>query len=570
MLAERGVVRAFGVPLDAEVEPAARVVDGLDDAVVGCCEGAEVAGFLHGLAVLGVGRAGCEDGLVDRVDVVGVLPVVGVGRVGLGEVLVEHAAGEQAHHLHAEADAEDGGVRVVVQGVEEVGLEGLAILEDADGLRVGRVAEGLGDGIVAAGEDECVEALDEALGGAWDWREDDGNPTRVEHGSGVGHGGEGRRAVVADHEVGGDRDEWALVWHGVIVGHLRSECARTDDTIETMSLRTILIWCIIAGLLGGAAVVIRDRSAAASATTEVRWAGLEFDPAGVTTLRIASGDDSAVIERDTQSVGAWQGRWDIRDESTAWSITPTRVRGALRMLSTGQVRLSEEPLVESGTLVELALRDGSGVELTIGTDRSGGRAPARITRRDESGAIERVQHGWMESGIADALNAQSTLAWRDTSLITAAMSSVTGVAVTAGPYASELRLVGSRWRLVEPIEVHANRERTETLIRTVLGLKAEGFVEQAIDQAASGLERPLAEIRLSTRDGVYTLRIGQAADVGGDSLYAEFSTGDSSTLIRVATSSLSKLTAAPDAYVGTVASAGASTDVSGVRVLGPG
>lgn len=337
-----------------------------------------------------------------------------------------------------------------------------------------------------------------------------------------------------------------------------------------MSLRTILIWCIIAGLLGGAAVFIRDRSAAASATIEVRWAGLEFDPAGVTMLRIASGDDSAVIERDPQSVGAWQGRWDIRDESTAWSITPTRVRGALRMLSTGQVRLSEEPLVDSGTLVELTLRDGSGVELTIGTDRSGGRAPARITRRDESGAIERVQHGWMESGIADALNAQSTLAWRDTSLITAAMSSVTGVAVTAGPYASELRLVGSRWRLVEPIEVHANRERTETLIRTVLGLKAEGFVEQAIDQAASGLDRPLAEIRLTTRDGVYTLRIGQAADVGGDSLYAEFSTGDSSTLIRVATSSLSKLTAAPDAYVGTVASAGASTDVSGVRVLGRG
>ena len=39
------------------------------------------------------------------------VPVVGVGGVRVGKVLIERAARDEGHHLHAEADAEDRGVR---------------------------------------------------------------------------------------------------------------------------------------------------------------------------------------------------------------------------------------------------------------------------------------------------------------------------------------------------------------------------------------------------------------------------------------------------------------------------
>lgn len=335
-----------------------------------------------------------------------------------------------------------------------------------------------------------------------------------------------------------------------------------------MSLRTLLIWCIIAGLLGGAAVVLRNQHAKTVRSQEILWGGLQFDPASVVTFRVESETGGVEIVRDADSVDEWDGRWELGNGSQGWGVTSTRVRGALRTLSTTQIRLSDEVLVEDGTRVELRSRSGSVVELLIGNDRSGGRSPVRVQQRDESGAIERVLNGWMEAGTARALTPENTLGWRDTRLMSVAMSSITGVRVRAGQYETRIELRDARWEITEPIRIHAERERVEELLRTVLALRAEGFVDGAVDPETSGLGSPIAVIRVDTRDGTYRLSVGQVADIGSDRLYASFARDGSETLIRIPLSSLSKLTAVPDAYVANHASELAQTRIQGLRVLG--
>ncbi|MBO6738682.1 MAG: DUF4340 domain-containing protein [Phycisphaerales bacterium] len=335
-----------------------------------------------------------------------------------------------------------------------------------------------------------------------------------------------------------------------------------------MSLRTLLIWCIIAGLLGGAAVILREQHAKSVQSSVVEWGGLQFDPAAVTRLEIDSGTGRAVLERDADSIDNWSGSWSIDDAAQRWAIASTRIRGALRTLSTGQIRLSDEQLIEDGTRLTLRSRNDSSVELLIGDDRSGGRTPVRVEQRDESGAIERVLDGWMESGIADALTVRNTLAWRDERLMSIAMSGVDGVRIQAGPYETRLELSGTQWQITAPIAVRAERERVEGLIRSLVALRAGAFVDRAIDPETSGLSSPLAEIELWSGSDAYRLVVGKAADVGGDSLYASFSRNDAETLIQIPTTSLSKLTAVPDAYVSTRASGVSQTRVRGLRVLG--
>lgn len=71
----------------------------------------------------------------------GVVPVVGVVCVGVGEVLVHGSPTAQGEHLESEADAQDGDFWELVELVDEFGFEGLSLGENGrDGL-VGRDPE---------------------------------------------------------------------------------------------------------------------------------------------------------------------------------------------------------------------------------------------------------------------------------------------------------------------------------------------------------------------------------------------------------------------------------------------
>ena len=337
-----------------------------------------------------------------------------------------------------------------------------------------------------------------------------------------------------------------------------------------MSLRTLLIWCIIAGLLGGAAVVLRDRGVQAAQNQQPEWVGLQFDPASVTEMRIERPSSSVQIGRAGESVDEWTGSWDRGGETFEWGVGATRVRGALRALATARVRLSDARLVEdeSGRVL-ITARDGSTTSLLLAEERSGGRAPVRVEQRDASGAIERVLDGWLESSVADALTPDIALSWRDEKLMAMAASSVESIRISAPPYTTTLERLNGRWWITDPVRVHADREKSEQLVRSALALKAAGFVEQDVDDATSGMDSPLAQIEVKGANDAYSLSIGgKQADIGGDLLWGRFERETTSTMIYLTMESFTRLTAVPDAYVSSIAASFGSTEARGMVVRG--
>ncbi|MFG0245537.1 MAG: DUF4340 domain-containing protein [Phycisphaerales bacterium JB052] len=335
-----------------------------------------------------------------------------------------------------------------------------------------------------------------------------------------------------------------------------------------MSIRTLLIWIIIAGMLGGAAVFVRQKHIAALAEQEVVWVGLEFDPAGVVSVSVEGEDGSVEIQRDADSIDQWRGEWA---HGVTWGLASNRVRGGLRSLATARVRLSDEAVLETvARTATVRSRDGSIMTLSIGADRLGGRVPVRVEQRDEGGAIERVVDGWLDTALADSFASDVMLGWRDDRLFDMAASSVSRLRLSANKYAASLVRRTNGWAIDDPIDVHANREKVEELLRSLLSIKAQRFIDDEIDDSTSGLATPLARISIGDDESAATLLIGTRADIGADTLYARFDRGGNSTLVTVSTDALSKLTAVPDAYVSPTAGGFGLTSVRSVRVLGRG
>ncbi len=334
-----------------------------------------------------------------------------------------------------------------------------------------------------------------------------------------------------------------------------------------MSMRTILIWCIIAGFLGGGALIIRNQESAANQSQPTEWASLQFDPATIVSIQFGPADGDVHIERSEDQIDTWIGTWSSDAGEQRWPVLSTRVRGALRTLATTRVRLSDEQLVEGKEEIRLVSRNGAVTTIHQSTDRSGGRAPVRIETRDESGALARVLDGWIELGKLDVFVSGNTLDWRDPKLLNTSLASISSVDVGAGSFATTLMFDGTHWLITQPFQMHADRGRVETLIRTMTSLQAKRFIDDEIDLQESGLDAPIASIQLVSDGETYTLDIGQQADLSAESLYARFSQGDQQTIITIPTSSLSKLTAVPDAYVSPIANMYPQTSISGVRVF---
>ncbi len=336
-----------------------------------------------------------------------------------------------------------------------------------------------------------------------------------------------------------------------------------------MSLRTLFIWIILAGLLGAAAVVVRQRHLDSQRTQEVEWVGLEFDPASVMELSVERGGETVTLRRDRETIDRWVGLWEDGRGGQDWAISATRVRGALRALATARVRLGDDDLMQDQAgAFEILSRNGQMTSVLLGAGRSGGRTPVRVEQRDESGAIERVMTGWLESSVVDALTAEGIRSWREERLMNLAASSVTRVRLGAGANAVTLERRGGGWWIAEPIVLHADQQAVDEVVRSLLSIKAERFVDDDVDEATSGLGSPLATIEIGDADLLRTLTIGKQADLNARSLYARFDRGGNSALIHVSTDALSKLTAVPDAYVSKLAGPFATTAVRSVSVQG--
>src|SRR5690606_17236946 len=113
-----------------------------------------------------------------------------------------------------------------------------------------------------------------------------------------------------------------------------------------MSIRTLLIWIIIAGLLGGAALFVQSRvRQVAAAQSEPAARSLGFDPAAVIAIERTVGDDDELLRRDEDVLDRWVIQWQTRGEDRSWPADPVKARSGLRALATARVRPSEQELV---------------------------------------------------------------------------------------------------------------------------------------------------------------------------------------------------------------------------------
>lgn len=338
-----------------------------------------------------------------------------------------------------------------------------------------------------------------------------------------------------------------------------------------MSIRTLLIWVIVAGLLGGAALYVRQSRVNGQVSGAPATRSLGFDPAATVEIIRVVGDGREVLGRDPELPDRWVIRWVRGDVERQWSADPVRARSGLRALATARVTapsVKDTPTLEPAGRVVLRQRDGSELKLDFDRRSAGGRTLVRVEARDGEGVANARWFGRIEKSVADAFMSGSMLGWRSERVFEMAPSAVRGLDVSAGAYATSLANEAGRWVIRSPVSVHADAAAVDKLIKTLLALEGAGFVDDPAELDAAGFDKPIAEIGLRTGSGETRLTIGGRADVSGDLLYARVSrAGEGEGVITLPTKGLSQLTAAPDAYVGKTPSASGSANVRAVRVL---
>ena len=189
------------MPLDAHHVSTRRRLDGLDDAVRRGRDDIESARIVQCLDVVTVDEA-VEAATSHRMG--GTVSMLVGGVEMIGKVLVEMAAGMQAHHLHSEADPEHREIRRgLFESVEQFEFECLAIGCDEGRGRMHRLIEPRGVRIVAAAQDHPIEMRNDLRGRPGIREEGDRDSAGVRHASGVTPA---QTDLVVD-EVGGDTNE---------------------------------------------------------------------------------------------------------------------------------------------------------------------------------------------------------------------------------------------------------------------------------------------------------------------------------------------------------------------------
>jgi len=337
-----------------------------------------------------------------------------------------------------------------------------------------------------------------------------------------------------------------------------------------MSLRTLLIWIIIAGALGSGVLVTRSRQRAALLIIpEATSRTVGFEPSSVVGIERIVDDHREILERDPDAISQWVIHWSQGGMDHRWGVQSRKVRSGLRSLATSRIQLSETDLVE--TLAgEIVIRLGSGdsIRLLFGDSSSGGYIPIRVEERAVDGVATKLWFGRVERAISDAFISNRLLGWRSDRLFEMVNSAVDRVELVAGGTSVEFARTSAGWVVVDPIQIHGNTERIEDLVKVLISLEAVSFVDQALDETTTGISSPIATIRMHAGGIESSLVIGTRADVGGSSVYGQLETSTGSALITLKTDQLSKVNSSVEAYIGSTPSSASATQVRKVQING--
>ena len=195
------IIGSFGMPLDAHHESTVLRLDGFDHTVRCGRDDVEAARIIEGLYVMAVNDA-FEPSTAYGVG--GAVAMLIGGLEMVGQMLVEMAAGVKTHHLHSQADSKYREVRCrLLEPVEQLEFEGLAIGRDEGRGWMNRLIEACSVRIVATAHDHPIEMRDDLGGGSGAGEDGNRDPAGVGDASGVTSS---QPDLIVD-EIGGDTDE---------------------------------------------------------------------------------------------------------------------------------------------------------------------------------------------------------------------------------------------------------------------------------------------------------------------------------------------------------------------------
>lgn len=339
-----------------------------------------------------------------------------------------------------------------------------------------------------------------------------------------------------------------------------------------MSRQALVISVLLALALGLIALAVLFRPGPVGAVADAAGALLTIDPASVRTIRVER-PGAAEAERIERVAG---GGWRLvieRAGASPWPLIPARVRGLLAVLAElkpeGQLRAGME-LPNDATTVTITQDDGSQTVLRLDPRSVGGRSLAAVDDRAAAFISDQVFLAFTEPG---------PRGWRDLSAMPGVGADVSRLGARTAELDLTLARIGARWYLRTPVSARADESSAQTLLGAMTGLTVVQFVDDAsaLPRSATGLDDPqlvlVAETDRRTIDEsgaprVVTeqreLRVGSAANIAGDTLYATPDGGQ--TVLIIGVGSLGAVSSDPAFYAARTATGAPAADV-GMIVL---
>jgi len=339
-----------------------------------------------------------------------------------------------------------------------------------------------------------------------------------------------------------------------------------------MSIRTLLIWIIVAGALGAGVIFAQaQRQAALRKAPQATSRTIGFDPSNTVAMARtgASELDRQFLERDPLQPDRWLIHWSANGMDHTWPAQTPKARGSIRTLATARALISPTNLLKnSAGEIVIRQRDGESIRIEFDQDSAGGMTPIRVEERGSDGIATARWFGRLEKPIADAFVQLGMLDWRSKLIFDVPGSIVSEVDLEAGGLELSLERASNGWAIRNPINIHGQHDQIDELIQALLQVQTAAFVDETLDDSMSGLDRPIAKVALGSTEEQTILTIGTRADVNGDTIYALVDAPTGTAMVTLETLALSKLTASVEPYISKVPAAKGPSKVSSLRVLG--
>ncbi|MDQ3814377.1 MAG: DUF4340 domain-containing protein [Armatimonadota bacterium] len=270
------------------------------------------------------------------------------------------------------------------------------------------------------------------------------------------------------------------------------------------SFRSTLILLLLAALVGGYIYYAERGPIAESGSTVL----LRTDPNVVSSLRLSqAGGKTVLLQKSGES-------WTVQQGQTATAVPadPDTVKGLL-----DQVQLVQSQNVvsnESARLKEYGLDKPQSSLTVTDTKIEFGAKP----KFDSSKIYARVadQVALLPATLSDAVTKPFN-DWRDKAVLRVKLEETSRLALKAPAVTAALEQTkekteteSSEWKIAQPVDAVADASTVESFINQLSAAQAAKFLEDNPKSPAKwGLDKPQAQVEITTKDGARKLLVGK-------------------------------------------------------------